>query len=97
MVDHTAQMTAAATMDRETLRSYEKVVDPRLIAKDHLGKPTQLPLVFGQSPGTNAPNTTPTRAMTVEGVGLCDRLMDQQDKLDCRELKQRLGVKEEVK
>src|SRR5262245_28323359 len=56
--DLTAQFTAKNTMDKETLRDYERVCDPRLIVKDHLGKPTSLPAVHGQSPGTNTGNWT---------------------------------------
>jgi hypothetical protein len=48
-------MTAANMFDRQTLREYTKVIDPRILAKDHLGKPTSLPAVFGTSP--NRPGT----------------------------------------
>src|SRR5262245_6348823 len=95
MPDYTAQLTAAATMDRETLDEYRKVCDPRDIAKDHVGKPVLLPNVFGESPGTAAPNYSPERPLKVEGVELCDRLMDVQDALDLRDRKQRLGVKDD--
>src|SRR5262249_2706581 len=94
-IDYTKQLTASATMDRETLREYERVIDPRLITKDHLGKPTSLPSVFGQSPGTNAPNCSPPVPLKVEGVEHVDRIADHFAKLDRRDLKQRLGVKDD--
>ena len=94
-MDYTKQFTAKATMDRETLREYEKVIDPRIIARDHIGKPTSLPSVFGQSPGTNAPNYSPERPLKVEGVEHVDRIADHFAALDRRDLKQRLGVKDE--
>src|SRR5262245_41104479 len=95
-MDYTKQFTAKATMDRETLREYERVIDPRLIAKDHLGKPTSLPAVHGQSPGTNAGNWTEPVSVKVPGVDICDQLLDQQDALDRRDLKRRLGVRDDL-
>lgn len=53
--DHTAQFTARATMDRETLRDYEKVIDPRVIVKDHRTS-TSLPAVFGETTGRRGEN-----------------------------------------
>ena len=41
-------------MDRETLRDYERAVPTsvcRDVIKDHLGKPTSLPTVSGETPG----------------------------------------------
>lgn len=99
MRDLTAQFTAQATMDHETLREYDKAVpDPQTLANDHLGKPVQFPFHSDPKPakpvaGMNIQKPTPLKSPP--GIHLCDRIADHFAALDRRELKQRLGVKDE--
>jgi hypothetical protein len=99
MTDHTKQFTARATMDRETIQAYEDGVPTsvaRDIARDHIGKSTSLPTVPSVSwgkPGINYADEVPIAPPP--GIALMDAMMAQDDRLWRRDLKARLGVKDD--
>jgi len=89
---------ARNTMDGPTLREYQKGEGRAPSWDKNPARPSVFPPnVFGESPKQGTPNFSPERSMEVPGIDLMDRMMDQQDMLDRRDLKQRLGVKDDPK
>jgi hypothetical protein len=84
------------SMPRSALNDLVRAVPDSLvrdIARDHVGRSTALPTTPSVSPGHNRGNFAPERSLKVDGVDLCDRGMDVQDKIDRKERAKRLGVK----
>src|SRR4030095_16795754 len=84
-------------MDRETLSSFERNVPTsvcRSIAADHIGRSTSLPAVPSESSG-RANFSEPLPIEAPPGVSICDAMMAQEDRLWRRDLKARLGVKDD--
>jgi hypothetical protein len=86
-IDYTAQFTAKATLDAETLREMDRAAGERVpgeIAREQ-SKSVQLPTVAGVSPGHNRGNwAKDTPLGPPPGVDLCDRIADHFAELDKR-------------
>ena len=91
--------TSRMGLPRSLVRDMTAAVPDKLvrdIVRDHHGKSTSLPSVFGESSQVAGTNILEARPLDpVPYVAHCDRIADHFAALDRRDLKQRLGVKDE--